>query len=161
MARWQQLSPMTPGGCRLPRSTFSGQTPLAPSALSSRQGAGMAPVVACRPQVQVRLCSGGQGRSDAGGNTGLSRLISPCPGSHHQLPAEGTSAASLATAGDGGEQMAQLGPASSQIAREVWVERWGQRQQQDTGVRRVGATSLLSVGSCPWRVAGDTDSGDP
>lgn len=37
--------------------------------------------------------------------------------------------ASLTTAGDGWEQMALLGPDSSQIAREVWVERQGWRQE--------------------------------
>lgn len=43
----------------------------------------------------------------------------------------GAGSASLATAGDGGEQMALLGPDSNQIAREVWAEQQGWRQEQE------------------------------
>ena len=89
------------------------------------------------------------GRSGSGGkeNTSLSAVISPYKGSRHQLPAEMGRFSLLATAGDRGEQMALLGPDSSQIAREVWAERrgWCQAQEYTRGGREPPLYHLRGV----------------
>lgn len=80
-------------------------------------------------------------------NTSLSAVISPYKGSHHQLPAEMGRFSLLATAGDRGEQMALLGPDSSQIAREVWAEQrgWCQAQEYTRGGREPPRYHLSGV----------------
>lgn len=105
-------------------------------------------------------CSVRRRGSDAKENTSLSAVMSPCKGSRHQLPAE-TGRLSLTCyswrwRGPDGP----FGPDSSQIAREVWAERRGRRQEQGY-VSEEGGSHLfaISVGSCLHRGCRGTDCG--
>lgn len=99
------------------------------------------------------------GRNGSGGkeNTSLSAVISPYKAATTSFLPRWAGSALLATAGDRGEQMALLGPDSSQIAREVWAERrgWCQAQEYMRGGREPPLCHLSGVSP-----VGGVDGGD-
>lgn len=112
-------------------------TPLSPHARSTRAGACHLPA---RGQT---ACPVGLSVSDAGVNIGLSVVIPPCRGSHHQLPAERGWCSLARCSWRWKEQMALLAQIPARLpGRCGWSG--SLCQEQDAQVRRPGATSLPS-----------------